>query len=106
MSDRPSFLDKYIAPPSAAPGTDEPERDGMPMAGADYKPFGRRSATDEYAIHFISPGGGTARSLQYQHLDEGFFSAECIVLTFMGIRPKKVTILGRGFRREDYDQIQ
>ena len=103
--ERPTFLDRYMPSPSPAAGGDGAEHEGMPEPGTEYKPFGRRSATDEFASHFILPGGGTARSLQYQHLDEGHYSPECMVLTFMVIKPKKVTILGRGFRQQDYDQI-
>lgn len=108
MSDRgPSFLDKYMmtaAPALSEPPPDGPERECLPTPDAEYKPFGRRSNADEYAIHFIAPGL-PIRSLQYQHLDDGFFSPDCIVLTFMGIVPKRVTILGRGFRQADYEQI-
>lgn len=108
MSDRgPSFLDKYMTTPAPAPSEPPPdgqEREHLPTPDAEYKPFGRRSNADEYAIHFITPGL-PVRSLQYHHLDDGFFSPDCIVLTFMGIVPKRVTILGRGFRQADYEQI-
>ena len=66
-----------------------------PRNGRAYVPHARPSNKPLYSLHLLSPSGG-ARSFQYVHLDSGStYTAEAIVLRFVGIESVKVTILGR-----------
>jgi hypothetical protein len=78
--------------------------DALPASDSEYAPFARRSNKPEFSLHFIT-AAGTMRSFQYAHLDsDSSFTAECILLRFMGMVHMKVLIQGRNLRQL-YDYI-
>ena len=88
-----SLLSRATEEPPKAENLDE---SGLPdRTSGQYQPYSRPANKPLYSLHFVSPAG-TVTSMQYVHLDShSTYTAECITLTFLGIKAVKVAIHGR-----------